>query len=108
MAVIRLLNAFNTGDHQGHLRRRLWVNAGYPMVIGPQLLMRIDVDTIDGRQQPQAVIEGPRVRHTLPITSGTSLNLEAWAGLHVIPRASVNNRRFFLEFVATRRGVRFA
>lgn len=109
MAVIfNLLNAVPASDLPGYHRRRLWVQVGYPMVIGPRLLMRIEVDQVDGRPQPYVVIEGPGVRHTLPIATGTALNLEAWAGLRVIPRAAVANRRYLLEFVAVRRGVKFA
>lgn len=95
--------------------RRVWLRPGEPILIGPRLTLTFYLDRayLGLVQQPRLVFQGgARVVMATP-QAGDWVNVEAWAGLHVVPIALEQDmtgrvRRLRVQFIRTRADVRWA
>jgi len=102
---------------KGFGRRRVWVEPGRPLLIGPKLTATLFVDRIDGQlttvRMPRLSVRGPGAAFDSDLPPECWVDLDKWAGLMGCVRAvhlSADGRplRYLFEFVAVRSGVRFA
>ncbi|EGW55150.1 hypothetical protein [Candidatus Endoriftia persephonae] len=109
--MIRLLRAgvfAASGD-----RRRLWLEIGQPLIIGPQLVLTALENIQDGERELVIRIESPTTAFESVVPAGAVVSCNGWASLWVVPRAveqgaSGASRRVFLEFVRTTRSLKWA
>lgn len=109
--VVQVLNAGMT--ERGFGRRRVWVEPGRPVIIGPRLVLDMQIDRLEETLMPRARVRGPGAQFDAPLPAACWLDLSAWAGMMAVPRAMEINgagrcSRLLMEFVAVREGVRFA
>jgi hypothetical protein len=109
--MIRLLNT-------GHFaapseRRRLWLELGTPIIIGPQQILQLLEHRHDGIRELVLRIEVPGQAMESPVPAGFYYDASAWSQMLIIPRAIELNRqggvsRVFIEFVRTASSVDWA
>ena len=109
--IIRLLN---TADAAGaRERRRMWLDLGQGVVIGPGLVMTLEQERRETDRRLVVALQSRHAQVQHPLGFGEAVDVSGWAGLLVIPRAAEMRPagRFgqvLVEFVAVRDGVRFA
>lgn len=117
MELFTILNTRST-PAEGLSRRRIWVRPGTPIILGAGLVMWLYVDRIEApegaRYAPRVVIDGSGTLFCAYLDETSSVDLEGWAGMQLIPRAlqcapaSRQPFRLLMEFVAMRQSIRWA
>ncbi len=107
----QLLNAGMVSAPEKH--RRIWIEPGVPVVLGPRLAMTIFFDCHDYRYIQRAVIDTPDKSLDYELPEATWVDLSAYCGLMAIPRAVElvqpgKPKRILMEFAATREDVQWA
>lgn len=98
----------------GFPRRRLWVEAGMPMLFGQGRMLIYVLDRYDACYMPYLIVRGCCGGHRkVLVWSMRCIDLTKEAGLVVIPRAIEYDRRerplrCLLELMAVREGVAIA
>lgn len=113
--VVEIISPRN--GHKGFGRRRVWVDLGRPLIIGPKLTATLFVDRINGQRltvrMPRLAVRGPGAVFDADIPPECWVDLDRWAGLMGCVRAVELSStglplRYLVEFVAVRQGVKFA
>ena len=86
--------------------KRVWLDAGVPVTVGPGLTLCASFDVKDDSYIPVVTVQSPRARIDYPIPESSLLDISAWAGLKALPRAvefSSAGRplRLLVEFIST-------
>lgn len=86
-------------------RKRVWMEAGRPVVLGPQLTMTAFFDIVDEKYQLHARVDVPNRAYSYALPVGSLLDLSAWCGLKALPVAIEFNAyarptRVLIEFNA--------
>ncbi|HKI74979.1 MAG TPA: hypothetical protein VJ998_10060 [Pseudomonadales bacterium] len=109
--MIRLLN---TGRFAAPSeRRRLWLELGTPIIIGPHQILQLLEHKLDGYRDLVMRIEVPGRVVESPVPAGFYYDASAWSQMLIIPRAiEVSPQggvsRVFIEFVRTAKSVSWA
>lgn len=104
--------------HTGQLakpseRRRLWLEPGMPVIIGPGQLLTFVINQQDEEAEPAVRIQVPGQVFESAVPAGYELDVSAWSALWVIPRAIEltdrgEPRRLLVEFVRTHQDIVWA
>ena len=94
-------------------RRRVWLQAGCPIIIGPHLTFTAYFDINNESYVPCVKVRAPGRELKYELPDGCLLDLSAWCGLKALPRAvefspSGRPSRLLSEFAAMDERVQWA